>query len=243
MLYTGENMLKERQQAILTAVIQEYIDTARPVASRDLVRRFRLEVSPATVRSDMLSLDELGYLEQPHTSAGRIPTDKGLRFFVDHLASEILLSPEEQTQIRHRFHLRDEDEFIRAFGRTIAEISGMFTMAGLSDDGYFYETGFSGVLEEPEFQDPYTTRMFGRVVDALGQDLNEWRGDIEEEKERIYIGNENPRKDARECAMFFSHWQHPRGFNGFLAMIGPRRTNYRKHKAILNFLNKLSYER
>ncbi len=235
-------MLKERQQSILAAVIQEYINTARPVASRDLVGRFRLHVSPATVRNDMLSLDELGYLVQPHTSAGRIPTDKGLRFFVDHLVPETYLSAEEQAQIRRGFHLRGEDEFIRAFSRTIADISGMFTMAGFPDEGHFYETGFSEVLEEPEFQNPYTTRRFGRVIDALGQDVDEWLEGVEGSHDRIYIGNESPWKDARECAMFFSHWQHPQGFSGFLAMIGPRRTDYRKHKAIINFLNKLSHE-
>ena len=88
-------MLKERQKSILNAAIREYIHTARPVASRDLVRKFQLGVSPATVRNEMLSLNELGYLEQPHTSAGRIPTDQGYRFFVDNLAEDLTLGAKE----------------------------------------------------------------------------------------------------------------------------------------------------
>jgi len=235
-------MLKERQQSILKAAVQEYIDTARPVASQDLVKRFRLNVSPATVRGDMLTLHELGYLAQPYTSAGRVPTDKGFRFFVDHLLVAGPLSPEEQSQIRHRFHLRQEEEFVRGLTETISHISGMFTMTGLADERYFYETGFSEVLEEPEFQDPYTTRMFCRLIDALGKDIHELLDEFAKDEEKILIGNESVWKDARECSMFFSHWQHPRGFNGFLAMIGPRRTDYKKHRAILHFLKKLSYE-
>ena len=76
-------MLEERQKSILEAVIQEHIRTARPVASRELLEKFQFGISPATVRSDMLKLDDMGYLRQPHTSAGRIPTDKGYRFFLD----------------------------------------------------------------------------------------------------------------------------------------------------------------
>lgn len=80
-------MLDVRKSAILTAVVQEYITTAQPVGSNHVARAPHIAVSPATVRNEMVLLEQDGYLIQPHTSAGRIPTDKGYRYFVDHLAS------------------------------------------------------------------------------------------------------------------------------------------------------------
>src|SRR5205085_3531366 len=80
------DMLDDRKAAILRAVVKEYIETAQPVGSSHVARSAALPVSSATVRNEMGVLERDGYLTQPHTSAGRIPTDKGYRFFVDHLA-------------------------------------------------------------------------------------------------------------------------------------------------------------
>ncbi|MCX7858998.1 MAG: heat-inducible transcriptional repressor HrcA [Chloroflexus sp.] len=96
--------LTERRQTILKLVIQEFVDTATPVASETLVRKYRLPVSPATVRNDMAALEELGFLTHPHTSGGRIPTDAGYRFFVENLMERTSLSPAEQRMIRHQFY-------------------------------------------------------------------------------------------------------------------------------------------
>jgi len=90
-------MLDARKTAILTAVVQEYITTAQPVGSGHVANEPAISVSPATVRSEMVVLEQDGYLVQPHTSAGRIPTDKGYRYFVDHLTSPGTL---DQTSMR-----------------------------------------------------------------------------------------------------------------------------------------------
>src|SRR3989338_426955 len=103
-------MLKDRQKSILNAVIEDYIETAKPVASADLVKKFRFGVSPATVRNEMLTLGDLGYLEQPHTSAGRVPTDKGYRFFVDNLSAIFPLTGTEEKLIHGAFLLKREEE-------------------------------------------------------------------------------------------------------------------------------------
>ena len=78
-------MLDERKAAILRAVVEEYIETAQPVGSGHVTRAPGVKVSSATVRNDMTVLEQEGFLHQPHTSAGRVPTEKGYRFFVDHL--------------------------------------------------------------------------------------------------------------------------------------------------------------
>ncbi len=96
-------MLDDRKAAILRAVVEEYIETAVPVGSGHVVRSSRLNVSSATVRNEMVALEQEGYLRQPHTSAGRVPTDKGYRWFVDHLAAPTALERSQAQQVRHFF--------------------------------------------------------------------------------------------------------------------------------------------
>jgi heat-inducible transcriptional repressor len=96
-------MLDERKAAILRAVVEEYIDTAQPVGSGHVARRPGVSVSPATVRNDMATLEQEGYLLQPHTSAGRIPTEKGYRFFVDSIASPGALRGAKAEEVRSFF--------------------------------------------------------------------------------------------------------------------------------------------
>jgi len=97
-------MLTERRARILQLIIREYVDSAVPVGSETLVRRHGLRVSPATIRHEMVSLEDEGYLMQPHTSAGRIPSDKGYRYYVESLMEEEELPDEIQRTIRHQFY-------------------------------------------------------------------------------------------------------------------------------------------
>jgi heat-inducible transcriptional repressor len=90
-------MLDERKSAILSAIVEEYIQTAQPVGSSHVASHAKVAVSSATIRNDMVFLEREGYLAQPHTSAGRVPTEKGYRFFVDHLAQPDLGQAESQT--------------------------------------------------------------------------------------------------------------------------------------------------
>ncbi|MBL1067766.1 heat-inducible transcriptional repressor HrcA [Streptomyces sp. 7-21] len=94
-------MLSERRLEVLRAIVQDYVGTEEPVGSKALTERHNLNVSPATVRNDMAALEEEGYIAQPHTSAGRVPTDKGYRLFVDKLAEVKPLSPAERRAIRN----------------------------------------------------------------------------------------------------------------------------------------------
>ena len=96
--------LTARQQAILGLVVRQYISTATPVSSKAIVEAYGLGISSATVRNEMARLERLGYLTHPHTSAGRVPTDKGYRYFVERLLGETGLPPAERRMIRHQFH-------------------------------------------------------------------------------------------------------------------------------------------
>ena len=116
--------LSERKQQILRALVEEYIHTATPVASETLVRKYRLNFSSATVRHELAGLEEALLIYQPHTSAGRVPTDLGYRYFVEHLMRESALSLEEQRLIRHQFYQVQNqlDQWVRLTASVMARL-------------------------------------------------------------------------------------------------------------------------
>jgi heat-inducible transcriptional repressor len=97
-------MLNERRSALLNLIVEEYVDTALPVGSKYIVSKHQMAVSPATVRLEMARLEDEGFITQPHTSAGRVPSDKGYRYYVEALMSEDAIPFEERQTIRHQFH-------------------------------------------------------------------------------------------------------------------------------------------
>ncbi len=117
--------LGDRQRDLLRAVIREYIATAQPVASAALVRQYRLDVSSATVRNELAVLEELGLLTHPHTSAGRVPTDLGYRYFIESLMPRPSLEPEEQVTVSHQFQqaLSNTSEWLRLAASTLARLT------------------------------------------------------------------------------------------------------------------------
>lgn len=192
-----------------------------------------MPLSPATIRNELLELCELGFLEQPHTSAGRIPTDKGYRFFVDYLLDdEELLDSAELSLLKRIFSVREEDEFLQEFGRGLSQIGGVFAAVALRDKDFMYETGFSEVADEPEFEDPKNIREFGELVDRLNKGFQDFAEKFSGDKGEIFIGDENP-LGYSSCSMVVSRWRHPRGFEGFFTLVGPKRTDYAKHKAVV----------
>ena len=123
-------MLDERKAAILRAVVEEYIETAQPVGSAAVARVPGMAVSPATVRNEMNALERDGYLAQPHTSAGRIPTDKGYRFFVDHLTPSGRLDRNQSEQVR-TFFARAHGELERMLADTSRFLAGLTDYAAV----------------------------------------------------------------------------------------------------------------
>ncbi len=116
--------LSSRKQQILRALVEEYIYTASPIASETLVRKYRLPYSSATVRHELAGLEEANLIHQPHTSAGRIPTDLGYRYFVEHLMQESALPLAEQRLIRHQFYqVQDQlDQWVRLTASVMARL-------------------------------------------------------------------------------------------------------------------------
>jgi heat-inducible transcriptional repressor len=117
--------LDPRARQVLGAVIREYIATAEPVASTQLVRGYKLDVSPATVRNELAALEDAGLLTHPHTSAGRVPTDLGYRYFIETLMPSPSLRPEEQVTVSHQFQqaLQDTAAWLRVAASSLARLT------------------------------------------------------------------------------------------------------------------------
>ncbi len=120
-----QDFLNDRSRQILEAIIEDYITTAEPIGSRTITRRHGLSLSPATVRNVMADLEEMGYLTSPHTSAGRVPTDKAYRFYVDSLLAVRRVSRNEREEIRKRCSLsgRDLGEVFKETSRMLSSLS------------------------------------------------------------------------------------------------------------------------
>lgn len=117
--------LTDRQRAVLALVVRQYTETAQPVGSKAVVEQYGLGVSPATIRNEMAFLEEQGYLMHPHTSAGRVPTEMGYRFFVENLMGEARLPENEQMLIRHQFHQSglDLDQWARLAATVLSRVA------------------------------------------------------------------------------------------------------------------------
>ncbi len=132
-----EATLNEREQLILQAVVQSYITTAEPVGSRAIVKRFGLELSPATVRNVMADLEEGGYLEQLHTSSGRVPTDQGYRYYVNHLmqVQELTLAERERIERELSSRLNDADQILQQTSQLLALVTHQAGLVKAPDEG------------------------------------------------------------------------------------------------------------
>jgi len=231
-------MLRERQKSILEAVIEEYIKSAKPIASKEILDELEFDISPATVRNEMLKLDELGYLEQPHTSAGRVPTDQGYRFYVDDMEEQNTVREKDFNRIRSLFQVNNHAEFSRDFSKMLSHMTSAFATVVIEDEEAVFDNGLSELLAEPEFQDLLQVKALGNLVDLLDGELNTLADGFEDNDELLFIGEENPLKEARSYTMFLSRWRHPDGFRGFFALVGPKRMDYRKNISLIRYLQK-----
>lgn len=230
-------MLKERQKSILDAVIQEYIETAFPVASERIVDKFRMPYSSATVRNELLVLDEAGFLEQPHISAGRIPTDKGYRFNIEDLeAKDDMLHEAERELLSRLFRIHNEVEFLKQVARALSEISQSFIVAGFHEEGIFYKAGISEVFREPEFEDRTVLKEFSELADFIDEGIKKMFTPHDFKKPRAFIGKENPIKEARNYGMVVSLVITPKKRETVVAILGPKRMDYRKNLSLFEYL-------
>ncbi len=231
--------LTERQKTILDAAIRAYVQTAQPVASGELVRRYRFPYSPATVRSELLALDEAGFLVQPHTSAGRIPTDRGYRFFINHLVPRDGIGRSEERALRELAELTEPMEFIRHVSRLFAGLTRTFSLSGLPEEELYYTSGIRAVMREPEFSDARLMHEFGALVDVIEDEFNQLFDAAEFAEPKVFVGAENPIRSARHCGMIVQALETPSRKESVIALVGPKRMDYEHNLALLRHFREL----
>jgi len=234
--------MESRRELILGSVVREYIDSAIPVSSSLLAEKYDFGLSPATIRTEMVELESKGYLYQPHTSAGRIPTDKGFRYFVDVLMQEKELSLKEQKSLQVEIlKLRAQNKMLaRTTAKLLSAMSGNLAVSGVIDSEDFYKAGVQKLLSQPEFNDLDSISKIAEVVDYLDESLEELSGELKNKSEiEIYIGEENPICNTEECSMVVSKYNFKNGEEGLLAIIGPKRMKYSRNVSLIDYLKKL----
>jgi heat-inducible transcriptional repressor len=238
----SKKTMNSRQELILGSIIREYVDSAVPVSSSLLVEKYDFGLSPATIRSEMLELESEGYLYQPHTSAGRIPTDKGFRYFVDVLMQEKELTKREQNSLQVEIlKLKAQNKMLaRTTAKLLSAMSGNLAVSGVIDSDDFYKSGIQKLLSQPEFSDLDSVSKIAEVIDYLDESMEELSGELKNKSEiEIYIGEENPISSISECSMVVSKYSMKNGEEGLLAIIGPKRMKYSRNVSLIDYLKKL----
>jgi transcriptional regulator of heat shock response len=230
-----DKKLTERQQKILDVVVREYVDTADPVSSQELLKKHDFGVSPATIRIEMQKLTDFGFLLQPHTSAGRVPTDKGYRFFVNNLLNEKEGDKELAVADWSGVEKEDTFRFIQNLTRHLAEETRALALNYFEDEDFFWKEGWEEVLKEPEFG------VRDNIIDFT-QFLKNFEEHIEDLKEdsgvNVYIGRENPLPRSQNFTIISSRYILPGGGRGIISILGPKRMDYDKNVDIINSFNK-----
>jgi len=201
-----------RQKQILSAIVEQYAEVASPVGSNLLAKAFN--VSSATIRAEMAELERLGYIAQPYTSAGRIPTDKGYRYYVNSL-SEIDTPAIEQ---RGQRALAARVEGGGLPERTIR--NAVDTLVELT----LYMSGLSNLFGQPEFAGGNQVQQVARLLDNLEPWLREAAPN---EALSVYIGAENPIGSTANCSLIISKFRSSYSDSSYIGVLGPTRQSYR----------------
>ncbi len=227
-----------RKQKILAAIVKEYSDTANPVGSKELVAKYNFKESSATIRNEMADLEDEGYIYQPHKSAGRVPTDKGYRFFVNELMRRFELSEKERRLLKTELHkLKEQHEQLgHSISGLLAQVSGSAAFALLPNSSS--ATGLSHIIGEPEFADAKTMKQVASLLENIDQHANKLIKTSEVSAEAI-IGGESPVPVPKDLSLVVSNVKLKDGKQGVIGIIGPKRMSYAKNLSILNYLSKL----
>lgn len=214
--------MTKRQEKILQAIVEQYAEVASPVGSSLLAKAFN--VSSATVRSEMAELERLGYIHQPHTSAGRVPTDKGYRHYVNQLTDSKPAKPgRAERALSARVSAGNVPEHaIRNAVDTLVELTHNLGIATIGDQ--LYMSGLSNLFGQPEFMHPGQVKEVARLLDNLQPWLYEAAPN---EPLSVYIGHENPIGRNSGCSLIISRFRSPFSDRSYIGVLGPTRQSYR----------------
>jgi heat-inducible transcriptional repressor len=218
--------MTDRQIAILVAIVEQYAEIAVPVGSVTLAKLFG--VSSATIRSEMARLEEMELITQPHTSAGRIPTDKGYRFYVNRLTETEdhgigLDRSARAIEARVNTHSDHADRAIRSAVDSLVELTHNLGVATIGDQ--LYMSGIGNLFSQPEFMQGRHTQAVAQLLDNLEPWLREAAPN---EPLNVFIGSENPIGKTSGATLIISRFRSPYSDRSYIGVLGPTRQSYSK---------------
>ena len=245
---TPRKDMKARKNEILRLAIEGYISTVVPVSSAWISKKSSLELSSATIRYILAELEQEGYLTHPHTSAGRIPTEEGYRYYVNHFLDEIQLLEEEKTRIKAEYNREalELEVLLETTSKVLASTTHYTSIVSVDGwDNKFFCSGTSFIVAYRDYQDiQKDIAKIKNILEAL------------DEKERILevinrklakridilVGNEIECSSVDGCSLIVSRYESKKGTSGRIAILGPTRMNYNKAVSTIEYLSGLMEE-
>lgn len=227
-------MFTQRKKKVLKKIVEEYIRKARPISSGSLARKDFPKLSSATLRNEMLDLTNEGFLFQPHTSAGKIPTENAFRFFLENFLEEKEIPHLEKDiflHIKERF--TEKRKRIKELAKRLAEISGEAVVVAFSKDDFYY-TGLSYLFRQPEFKDLSLVRDISEIIDHLDETMKNIFDKIKEVE--ILIGDKNP--FGNKCGIILDKLELDNQ-KIILGLLGPIRMDYSRNLSLVKFIKKI----
>lgn len=217
----------ERQIQILKAVIEEYIETAEPVGSETLDKKYNLGVSPATLRNEMVKLTKEGFLKQPHTSAGRTPTSQGIKFYIHELMKPKELSVADEVAVKEKIwdYRFEYEKLLREATRELARRTKTLALTS-TDEGDVFYAGAANLLDMPEFYDIDLTKTMLSILDQFDYLEGLLHRAMGEEEIHILLGDELGNRYLEPCGIIFTHFNVGKKHAGSIGVLGPSRLNY-----------------
>ena len=229
--------MNERQSKLLAAIINQFIDTAIPVGSIHLMQSNVFNVSGATIRNEMRLLGEEGYLDQPHVSAGRVPTAKGYRMYVrdylDPSTHEKKVRKQFDT-LREQYTQRKDQERVYDAVSLLSSMMPDIAFATVPYKDRVYYLGLANVLKQPEFQDD--PKLAAGVVEVVEEHMSDVLSTVNvDDKIRYYIGEEHILPQIQSCSFMVTEYDLG-GKKGALGILGPMRMDYAYNTVTLDLV-------
>lgn len=233
-----------RKDWILAMTIAHYVDTVSPVGSACLAKKYQLGLSSATIRNILADLEQEGYLMHPHTSAGRVPTQKGYRYYVDNLMKEIQLLEAEKGRIKAEYskETKELEGLLEKTSQVVSELTqytSIISVDGWEQKIFCKGTGF--VVEYPDEQDLTKIRDILVALDEK-EHLLKIINQTLQNKIEIFIGHEMACSEINSCSLVVSRYKVKNGPSGRIAVLGPTRMDYERVVSTLDYFSELMEE-
>lgn len=219
--------LEQRQEQLLTMVIENYVATAEPVGSRALVEGQGLDWSEATVRNELRVLEEEGFLTHPHTSAGRIPTTKGYRFYVEKIDPLSLAIAKAEGAALDKARVGEYEPSCKSLAKLLVDLSSESVIVAFSADKIYY-TGLSNLFSKPDFAEIQLVASVSKVFDRCEEYLPRFYDRVDNAP-HCYLGKDHPFGEMLSCVAtkFGEHDE------SLMIILGPQRMDYKHNWSLL----------